>query len=186
MKAITTAISGVLLVEPQVFKDDRGWFTESYSQKKLAALGITNEFVQDNHSFSALAGTVRGLHFQKAPHTQSKLVRCTRGAVRDVAVDIRAGSPTYLEYVSAELTPANALQLLVPRGFAHGFVTLLDDTEVQYKVDSYYCKESDRSIRFDDLEIGIDWQWKGRFSLSEKDAKAPSLKDSDHGFRFEG
>ena len=186
MKVHRTSIEGVVVVEPQAFKDERGWFMETYSRHKFMALGIDREFVQDNHSFSAPAGTVRGLHFQKDSHAQTKLVRCTRGAIRDVAVDLRRGSPTYRRWVAFELNSHNGLQLLIPRGFAHGFLTLEEDTEVQYKVDSHYCKESDRCIHYDDMDIGIDWNWHGAVHLSEKDAQAPLLKDVDCDFVYEG
>lgn len=182
MNVIPTKIDGVLMIEPQVFKDERGWFTETYSKRKFSDLGIDVEFVQDNHSLSANVGTMRGLHFQKDPYAQTKLVRCTRGAIRDVAVDLRRDSPTYLQWVVVELTSTNMRQFLIPRGFAHGFLTLEDDVEVQYKVDSHYCKEADRNIRYDDPEIGVDWGWRGEYHLSVKDAKAPSLKDSDCDF----
>lgn len=186
MKAHQTNINEVLVIEPQTFKDDRGWFTETYSQRKFSDLGINSEFVQDNHSYSKETGTLRGLHFQKDPHAQAKLVRCTKGTIQDVAVDLRKGSPTYSRWVMVELSARNMLQLFVPRGFAHGFLTLEDDVEVQYKVDSHYNKESEGSIRYDDPQIGIDWKWDGEFHLSEKDAKAPWLKDSDFEFIFEG
>lgn len=184
MKAHRTGIRDVLIIEPQAFKDERGWFAETYSQKKFLDLGISIEFVQDNHSFSALAGTLRGLHFQKEPHAQTKLVRCSRGSIRDVAVDLRMGSPTYRKYVMVELSALNSLQLLIPKGFAHGFLTLKTDVEVQYKVDRHYCKDSDRGIRFDDPEIGIDWGWDGDIHLSRKDASAPLLRDVDSEFHL--
>jgi len=181
MKAIPTKIKEVVIIELDVFGDDRGWFTESYNKKKLAELGITTDFVQDNHSFSKSRGTLRGLHFQNLPHPQAKLTRCTKGAALDVAVDLRKNSPTYKQWVSVELTEKNKKQLFVPRGFAHGFITLVDNTEFQYKIDNNYDKDSDRSIRFDDPEIGIDWGNKNPI-LSEKDKNAPLLKDSDVNF----
>lgn len=184
MKAYPTELNGVLIVEPQVFGDERGWFTETYSQLKFNHLGIDVKFVQDNHSHSKRAGTLRGLHFQKNPYAQTKLVRCSRGSIRDVAVDLRKGSPTYKGWVMVELSSSNMRQLLIPVGFAHGFITLENDVEVQYKVDNYYCKDSDRCIRFDDPEIAIKWGWDGDICLSEKDALAPDLKASDCEFHY--
>jgi dTDP-4-dehydrorhamnose 3,5-epimerase len=145
--------------------------------------GIDIIFVQDNHSLSAQSATLRGLHFQINPKAQTKLVRCTRGKVLDVAVDIRVGSPTYKQRVAVELTEDNKRQLFIPKGFAHGFVTLTDDTEVQYKVDEYYSPECDRSIRYDDPELGIDWGVTNPI-LADKDLNAPMFKDSDHNFIY--
>jgi dTDP-4-dehydrorhamnose reductase/dTDP-4-dehydrorhamnose 3,5-epimerase len=176
-----TGIDDVLILEPNVFGDHRGWFTETYSKTKFRELGIDIEFVQDNHSMSAQKGTLRGLHFQTNPKAQTKLVRCTKGKILDVAVDLRKGSSTYKKWVGVELSEDNKKQLLIPRGFAHGFLTLTDDVEVQYKVDEYYAPECDRSIRFDDPEIGVDWGIEDPI-LSEKDLKAPLLKDSDVDF----
>ena len=181
MKITPTKIEDVLIVEPDVFGDSRGWFTESYSKQKLKDAGVEADFIQDNHSFSATKGTLRGLHFQNAPHSQSKLIRCTRGKVLDVAVDLRKDSPTYKEWVSVELSAENKKQFFVPKGFAHGFLTLTDDVEFQYKVDDYYDKETDRSIRFDDPEIAVDWEYDQPI-LSEKDNLAPLLKNSDVNF----
>jgi dTDP-4-dehydrorhamnose 3,5-epimerase len=147
----------------------------------MAEFGIDIEFIQDNHSMSAQKGTLRGLHFQKTPHAQTKLLRCTRGAITDVAVDIRKASPNYKKFVMVELSAENKKQIMIPKGFAHGFLTLTDDVEVQYKVDSYYAPESDRSIRFDDPEIGIPWGVPDPI-VSEKDRNAPLLKDSDNNF----
>lgn len=181
MKITPTKIKDVLVIEPDVFEDARGWFMESYNKKKLEELGLNTDLVQDNHSFSKLKGTLRGLHFQNNPHPQAKLTRCTRGAVLDVAVDLRKNSPTYKKWVSVELTEKNKKQLFIPRGFAHGFITLTDNTEFQYKLDNYYDKESDRSIHFNDPEIGVNWENENPI-LSEKDRKAPFLKDSDANF----
>jgi len=181
MKITPTKIEGVLIVEPDIFGDSRGWFFESYSKQKMKDAGIDVDFVQDNHSFSATKGTLRGLHFQNAPHSQSKLIRCTRGVVLDVAVDLRKDSPTYKEWVSIELSAENKKQFFIPKGFAHGFLTLTDDVEFQYKVDDYYDKETDRSIRFDDPEIAVDWEYDQPI-LSDKDNNAPFLKDSDANF----
>lgn len=181
MKIIDTALSEVKLIEPAVFGDNRGWFYESYSYEKLKALGIDVKFVQDNRSYSKEKGTLRGIHFQKTPMAQSKLICCTRGKILDVAVDLRKGSPTYLKWISVELSEENKHMLFIPKGFGHGFVTLTEDVEVLYKVDEYYSKEHDRSIRFDDKEIGVEWNI-DRPVLSQKDKDAPLLCDSDIDF----
>ncbi|MEG0594889.1 MAG: dTDP-4-dehydrorhamnose 3,5-epimerase, partial [Christensenella sp.] len=157
MKRIETGIDGLVVVEMDCFGDNRGWFMETYSKPKFEAMGITCEFVQDNQSYSAQKGTLRGLHFQTNPMAQSKLLRCTRGKILDVAVDIRKNSPTYKKWYAVELTAENKKQFFMPKGMAHGFVTLSDDVEVQYKVDAVYAPQCDRSIRFDDPEIGVDW-----------------------------
>lgn len=183
MRIVKTKIEGVYIIEPKVYGDNRGWFMESYSRLKFQQQGIEINFVQDNHSLSAKKGTLRGLHFQVNPKPQTKLVRCTRGKILDVAVDIRQGSPTYKQWVAVELSEENKKQILIPKGFAHGFLTLLDDVEVQYKVDEYYAPECDRSIRFDDPEIGVAWGI-GKPILSEKDLKAPLLRDSDCNFKY--
>ena len=183
MNIIKTEIEDVLIIEPKVFGDHRGWFTETYSKEKFENLGIDIVFIQDNHSFSAQKGTLRGLHFQQNPKAQTKLVRCTKGKILDVAVDIREGSPTYKKWVAVELTEENKKQLLVPKGFAHGFITLTENVEVQYKVDEYYSPENDRSIRFDDPEINIDWGIENPI-LSDKDLKAQMLSESDVNFKY--
>jgi dTDP-4-dehydrorhamnose 3,5-epimerase len=184
MKIVATAIPGLMIIEPQVFEDHRGWFMETYSRVKMAELGLDREFVQDNQSLSIPKGTLRGLHFQNQPKAQTKLVRCTRGTILDVAVDIRRGSPNFGKWVAVELSAYNKKQLLIPKGFAHGFVTLVDNSEVQYKVDEYYAPQFDRGIRFDDPEIGVDWGVKEPV-LAEKDARAPLLKDCDYNFVWE-
>lgn len=183
MNIIRTEISDVLIIEPKIFGDHRGWFTETYSKQKFKEFGVEIEFVQDNQSFSAQKGTLRGLHFQLNPKSQTKLIRCTKGQILDVAVDIRKGSPTYRKWVAVVLTEKNKKQLYIPKGFAHGFLALSDNVEVQYKVDEYYSQEHDRSIRFNDPEIGIYWGIEEPI-LSEKDASAPLLKDSDVNFYF--
>lgn len=183
MKAIKTDIPGVLIIEPDVFGDHRGWFAETWSKKKLEELGIDADFVQDNQSFTAKKGTLRGLHFQMDPMAQSKLVRVVSGAVMDVAVDLRKGSPTYLKWVSVELSAENKRQFFIPRGFAHGFVTLTDDVNFVYKCDNYYSKECDRSVRFDDEAIGVEWNVENPI-ISDKDMNAPLLKDSDCNFKY--
>ena len=184
MNIIKTEIEGVVIVDLKVFGDNRGWFAETYSKEKFHQLGVDVEFIQDNHSFSAQKGVLRGLHFQQPPMAQTKLVRCTRGEILDVAVDIRKGSPTYKKWVAVKLTEENKRQLLVPKGFAHGFVTLTDNVEVHYKVDEYYSPENDRGIRYDDPEINVDWGVEDPI-MSEKDLKAPLFKDCDIDFVYE-
>ncbi|WP_349252215.1 dTDP-4-dehydrorhamnose 3,5-epimerase [Actibacterium sp. MT2.3-13A] len=187
MKLEDTAIAGVKILTPARFSDERGFFSESWNRARLAAAGIGIDFVQDNHSLSRRKGTVRGLHFQAPPHAQAKLVRCGRGALRDVAVDIRRGSPTYGRWVAAELSAENGRQMLIPEGCAHGFVTLSDDTEIIYKCSDYYAPECDRALQFDDPEIGIDWGvTRDEALLSDKDAAAPALRDLGSPFTWEG
>lgn len=181
MKIISTNIKEVIIIEPDIFGDNRGWLLESYNKEKLAELGIKADFVQDNHSMSNKKGILRGLHFQNNPHAQAKLTRCTKGSVLDVAVDIRKDSTTFKKWVAVKLSADNKKQLFIPKGFAHGFLTLTDDVEFQYKVDDYYSKECDRSVRFDDPNIGVEWKNNNPI-LSEKDQKAPLLKDSDFNF----
>lgn len=181
MKISDTSLRDVKIITPQVFGDNRGWFYESYSYEKLKELGIDIHFVQDNRSYSKEKGTLRGIHFQKAPMAQSKLITCTKGRILDVAVDLRKNSPDYLKWTSVELTEENKMMLFIPKGFGHGFVTLSQDVEVLYKVDEYYSKENDRSIRYDDSEIGIDWGISDPI-LSQKDENAPLLRDSDIDF----
>jgi len=181
MKIVETEIPEVKIIELDVFGDNRGWFTESYNKKKLFDLGINVDFIQDNHSFSAEKGTLRGIHFQNNPMAQSKLVRCTRGKILDLAVDLRKNSPTYKKAISIELSEENKKMFFVPAGFGHGFLTLSENTEVQYKVDNYYSAEHDRSIRFDDPELAIDWGVQDPI-LSDKDKNAPLLKNSDINF----
>ncbi|MGN1419047.1 MAG: dTDP-4-dehydrorhamnose 3,5-epimerase [Acutalibacteraceae bacterium] len=183
MKATETKLKEVKVIEPEVFGDNRGWFYESYNYEKLKACGIDIQFIQDNRSYSAKKGTLRGLHFQKNPNAQNKLLSCTKGEILDVAVDIRKGSPTYLQWVSVILSAENKKMFFIPAGFAHGFLTLTDDVEVFYKVDKYFCKEDDRSIRFDDPSIGVKWNIESPI-LSQKDIIAPLLKDSDVNFIY--
>lgn len=179
MNLIKTKLDGVYIVEPKVFGDERGWFMESYS--KIKTPEIDCNFVQDNHSYSKEKGTLRGIHFQNGEHVQAKLVRCVRGAVLDVAVDLRKGSNTYKQWVAVELSAENKRQLFIPRGFGHGFLTLTDDVEFVYKADNYYNYESDRSILWCDPDINVHWDVENPI-ISEKDAKAPLLKDSDCSF----
>ena len=172
------AISEVRLVVPDRFGDDRGYFSETYSRKVFAAAGIGDEFVQDNHSLSAEPGTVRGLHYQTAPFAQGKLVRVVRGAIFDVAVDLRVGSPSFGAHVAATLSAANGHQLYVPAGFGHGFCTLEPDTEVVYKVTAYYSRAHDRGVRWNDPALGIAWPVApGKAVLSAKDSVLPHLAE---------
>ena len=174
----------ILLIKPRRFRDQRGFFAETYNRKKYLGMGIDIEFVQDNHSRSHDVGTLRGLHFQAPPHTQGKLVRCGSGAIFDVAVDIRLGSPTYGQWLGFELSADNGHQMYVPIGFAHGFVTLEPDSELVYKCSDYYAPETERALRWDDMDIGIEWPLQGKPTLSEKDATAPLLKDFKSPFIF--
>ena len=174
------------MIEPDRFVDQRGFFAETYSQHVYAELGIDENFVQDNHSLSAEIGTVRGLHFQAPPHAQAKLVRCGRGAIFDVAIDIRKGSETYGKWVGYELSAANGAQLFIPAGFAHGFATLQPDSEIIYKCSDYYAPETEGALRWDDPAIGIDWPLQSAVILSEKDAVATVLADLDSPFHMEG
>lgn len=183
MKSLDTSLPGVLIIEPQVLGDHRGYFMETYSTQSFTDIGILNTFVQDNQSFTAQKGTLRGIHFQNAPMAQAKLVRVTHGAALDVAVDLRKGSPSYLKWVGIELSAENKRMLFIPRGFGHGFLTLTDDMEFLYKVDNLYSKECDRGIRFDDPAIGVDWGIADPI-LSQKDVSSPMLKDSDCNFIY--
>ena len=176
MKFTKTKLDGVVIIEPDVFGDHRGFFMESWSQKKMEDAGLHYNFVQDNHSMSSVKGTLRGIHFQKGDKAQAKLVRCVKGAVLDVAVDLRHDSPTYKQWVGVELSEENKRQLLIPRGFGHGFVTLTDEVEFLYKADNYYAPEADAGIRWNDPEIGVDWGVEEPI-LSAKDEKHPFLKD---------
>jgi dTDP-4-dehydrorhamnose 3,5-epimerase len=184
MAVSTTPLSlpEVRLVVPDRFGDDRGFFSETYSRRALAAAGIVDEFVQDNHSLSARPGTVRGLHYQAPPFAQAKLVRVTRGAVFDVAVDLRRGSPTFGRHASCTLSAEAWNQVFVPEGFAHGFCTLEPGTEVVYKVTAYYSREHDRGIRWDDPELGISWPVDSAAAvLSDKDRALPKLAEVAEG-----
>ncbi len=181
MKVMETGLKGLKIIETDVYGDHRGWFTETYTKNKFEKYGINYDFIQDNQSYSSEKGTLRGIHFQKNPMAQTKLIRCTRGKIIDVVVDLRKGSDTYLESYSIELSDENKKQFLIPKGFGHSFVTISDDVEVQYKVDQYYSKECDRSLNFADPKLNIDWPIKNPV-LSKKDQNAPLLKDSDADF----
>ena len=171
-----TLLPGVMILTPRRFGDARGYFSESWNLRAMRAAGLDFDFVQDNHSLSRVAGTLRGLHFQSPPHAQAKLVRCGQGALYDVAVDIRAGSPTFRQWVGVELTAENGRQLLIPAGFLHGFVTRAPDTEIIYKCTDYYAPDCDGAVRFDDPDLAIDWGIAAdKAILSDKDAAAPTL-----------
>ena len=184
MKVIKTELPGVFILKPQVFGDARGWFMESRSAPKMKAEGFDFDFVQDNHSYTEKKGVIRGIHFQNDPGSQTKIVRCIRGAVLDVAVDLRKGSPTFKKWQAYELSADNKLQLLIPRGFGHGFLTLEDNVEFLYNVDRPYNPAFDRSICYYDPDLAIDWGIAAPI-LSEKDAAAPLLRDSDCNFIWE-
>lgn len=184
MRFTKTNLDGVVIVEPKLFGDHRGWFMETYNESNFIEAGIAVKFVQDNQSFSATKGTLRGLHYQLNPKAQTKLVRCTKGAIYDVAVDIRKGSKTFGEWFGIELTEENKKQLLIPRGFAHGFMTLTEDVEVQYKVDELYAPECDRGIIWNDPEIGIEWPMDLKPILSAKDENAPLLRETENNFIY--
>lgn len=184
MEVIKTDIEGVLIIKPRIFTDPRGYFFESYNKKEFDEKVGNVEFVQDNESRSTY-GVMRGLHFQKPPYTQAKLVRCVRGRVLDVAVDIRKSSPTFGKHVAVELTEDNHLQFFIPRGFAHGFAVLSDEAVFQYKCDNYYAPHADGGIAITDPSLGIDWHIDPtRAILSEKDTKHPLLADFDSPFTF--
>jgi len=185
VKVTETKLAGLKIIEPDCYGDYRGWFMETYNEKKYKDIGIDTIFVQDNHSMSVRKGTLRGLHFQNAPMGQAKLVRCTKGTVIDVAVDIRKGSPTYREWIAVELSAENKKQFFIPRGFAHGFLTMTDNVEFEYKVDNLYSKELDRGVRYDDPTIGVNWKkFLGNITpvLSEKDMNNPLLDESDANY----
>lgn len=178
MEVIGAHLDGVLVLRPRAYADPRGSFTETYNRKVLASLGIPDEFVQDNQSHSRYAGTIRGLHLQVEPHAQGKLVRVLRGRVLDVAVDLRRASPTFKQHVVVELAGVDGTQIWIPPGFAHGFCTLEPDTEVLYKVTDYYAPSAERSIRWNDPELAIDWPYEpAQVTLSDKDRQAPTLAE---------
>ncbi|MCV2865648.1 dTDP-4-dehydrorhamnose 3,5-epimerase [Albidovulum sediminicola] len=187
MQIEPTELEGVLILTPRRFGDARGWFSEVWNARALAEAGIATPFVQDNHSYSRDAGTVRGLHYQSPPHAQAKLVRCGRGCIFDVAVDIRLGSATYGKWVGVDLSAENGRQLLIPAGFLHGFVTREADCEVLYKCSDYYAPDCDGAVRFDDPAIGIDWGVDPASAiLSEKDRGAQSFAAFRSPFQLEG
>lgn len=184
MEVIKTDIEGVVIIEPRIFRDDRGYFFESFSQREFQEKVCNTVFVQDNESKSSY-GVLRGLHFQKPPYAQSKLVRVIKGAVLDVAVDIRKGSPTFGQHVAVELTEDNHRQFFIPRGFAHGFSVLTDEVIFQYKCDNFYAPQSEGALAWDDPDLGIDWRLPAeKVILSEKDRNHSRLKDADWLFDF--
>ncbi len=183
MEKIVTELNDALIIKPQIFFDDRGYFYESYNKEKLKQLGIDINFIQDNESYSKGKGVFRGLHCQNGEYSQSKLIRCVKGSIIDVIVDVRKSSPTYLKHIKVELSEENHLMLLVPKGFLHGFLTLTDEVIIQYKVDNYYNKESDRSIKYNDPSLNIELPFTPSI-LSLKDKNAPYLKDSDINFIY--
>ena len=184
MEVIKTDIEGVVIIEPRIFKDERGYFYESFSQREFEEKVCRTVFVQDNQSKSSY-GVLRGLHFQKPPYAQSKLVRCIKGTVLDVAVDIRKGSPTFGKYVAVELSEDNHRQFFIPRGFAHGFAVLSDEAVFQYKCDNFYNKESEGAVAWDDPELRIDWKVPAdKVLLSEKDRQNKCIADADFLFDF--
>ena len=184
MEVITTSLDGVVIIKPRLFEDERGYFFESFSQRDFEAQVRPIQFVQDNESKSSY-GVLRGLHFQKPPFAQSKLVRVIKGAVLDVAVDIRKGSPTFGQHVAVELTGENHLQFFIPRGFAHGFSVLSDEVVLQYKCDNFYAPQNEGALAWDDPDLGIDWEIPSeKVILSEKDKHHPCLKDADWLFNY--
>ena len=186
MQTLHTDLPGVYLLTPRRFGDERGWFSEVWSMRRLEDAGIKVDFVQDNHSFSADVGTLRGLHYQSPPRAQDKLVRVGRGRVFDVAVDVRRGSPNYGRWVGVELSAERGEQLFIPKGFLHGFVTLEPNTEFLYKCSDYYAPECDGAVAWDDPEIGIDWPIApARIRTSAKDREAQSLAEFVSPFEFD-
>lgn len=185
MNAIATELIDAFIIEPRVFGDNRGWFMESWSMRNVESAGLHYDFIQDNHSYSAGKGTLRGLHFQKGEAAQAKLVRCARGAVLDVAVDLRKGSPTYKKWIAVELSAENKRQLLIPRGFAHGFLTLTDNVEFMYKADNYYNPDAEQSIIWNDPDIGVEWGIENPV-LSARDKIAPKLSEIANEFVYGG
>ncbi|TDX21871.1 dTDP-4-dehydrorhamnose 3,5-epimerase [Rhodovulum visakhapatnamense] len=183
MNIIETSLPGVLILEPRRFGDARGFFEETWNRRTMAAAGLDHDFVQDNHSLSMQAGTLRGLHFQAPPYAQAKLVRCGRGVLFDVAVDIRKGSPAYGQWVGVELSFENGRQLLIPEGFAHGFATRVPETEITYKCSAFYAPEADGGVHWD--SCGIAWDLSGDPVLSDKDRTAPRLEEFDSPFTWE-
>jgi dTDP-4-dehydrorhamnose reductase/dTDP-4-dehydrorhamnose 3,5-epimerase len=183
MNIISLEIPEVKVINPVVHEDYRGYYMESYSQREYNKLGINNLFIQDNHLLSLKRGTIRGIHFQNSPKAQSKLLRCTKGKILDIAVDLRKGSPTYKKYVSIVLTEENKKQIFIPKGFGHACISLVDDTEVQYKVDEFYYPEYDRAIAWNDPELKINWGI-SEIIVSPKDSSAPFLNDSDVNFIY--
>ena len=186
MESLATNIPEVTLLRSSRFGDKRGFFSETYNRRAFAEIGVTGEFVQDNHAYSADAGTLRGLHFQAPPATQTKLLRVLRGAILDVCVDLRHGSPTFGKQVMIELSATGGQQILCPKGFAHGILTLEPHTEIAYKVDAYFAPELDMGVRYDDPDLAIDWPFPDdELILSDKDRRQPLLRDLPKIFSYE-
>ncbi len=183
MEIRQTSLAEVLVITPRRFGDERGFFSESWNRRAFAQAGLEFDFVQDNESLSVDVGTLRGLHYQAPPNAQAKLVRVVRGGILDIAVDVRRGSPDFGKWVSVELSAENGRQILIPRGFLHGFVTLSPDTHVLYKADNYYAPESDGAVAWNDPDLAIDWQT-DKVTLSDKDAAAPRLADWESPFIY--
>lgn len=183
MQITELKLPGVKLIEPTYFEDFRGYYCETYSKRTLHEYGIDDQFVQDNHFLSLKRGTIRGIHFQNDPYAQSKLIRCTQGSLLDIAVDLRKGSPTYKKWEAVILSAENRKQLYIPKGFGHVCMSLVDNTEGQYKVDAFYAPEYDRAIAWNDPEIGIEWP-EIKPVVSPKDQRAPKLSESDVNFAF--
>jgi len=184
VKVITTYLSGVLIIEPLVYTDSRGYFMETWSDKLFEDYGINFSFVQDNQSFTKMKGTIRGIHFQQNPFSQAKIVRVATGSVIDYAIDLRKGSPTFKKWFSIELSAENKLQLVIPRGFGHAFITLTDNVTFIYRCDNIYSKPHDRGIRYDDPSLYINWGT-NEITVSEKDSKLPRLVESDCNYQYE-
>ena len=185
MEIERTPLGGVVVLTPNRFGDARGFFCESWNAQRMGAAGLNYDFVQDNHSLSMTVGTLRGLHYQSPPHAQAKLVRCGRGRLWDVAVDIRRGSPTYGQWFGTELSFENGKQLMIPAGFLHGFVTLEPETEIVYKCTDYYAPDCDGAVAWNDPDLGIDWPLQGTPVLSDKDAAAPRLAEIETPFEWD-
>lgn len=183
MNVTKLEIQDVLIIEPDVFNDYRGFFYESYSKRTLEKIGIDVDFVQDNHLLSLKKGTIRGIHFQNEPMSQTKLLRCTKGRAVSYAVDLRKGSPTYTKWVCAEISADNHKQIFIPEGFGHACISLVDDTEIQYKVDKFFSPENDRAIVWNDPELAINWGT-DMVIISEKDRNAPMLRDCDNNMTY--
>lgn len=185
MRLVKTDFDEVSLLEPIIHKDNRGFFFESFNKRQFESIGISYDFVQDNHSTSLKSGTIRGLHYQSTPMETTKMLRVTKGAILEVVADIRIGSPNYGKWISMIISEENKIQVIVPIGFAHGFCTLHDNTEVLYKVDQYYSPENDRGIRWDDPELAIEWPTSNPI-LSDRDRNLPLLREQDNIFSFSG
>jgi dTDP-4-dehydrorhamnose 3,5-epimerase len=184
MKLIKTNFKDLYIIQPKVHGDQRGWFVESYNQQTINSFGLDIQFIQDNHSYSQAKGTLRGLHFQTGHMSQTKLVRCTRGEIMDVVVDLRKESHSYLKYFAIALSAENFTQLLIPKGFAHGFLSLKDDSEIQYKVDAYYSKAHDSGVFYNDPQFNIPWAdyLNQSYILSEKDLNLSLFNEKEHAF----